>query len=187
MNIKLYHASYVPVDTIDLSKCEKNKDFGQGFYLTTDLEQAIAFIKTSCLKAIRKGEINPEQKYGFVSIFSFDVSCADFDKFTFETADKNWLYYIAVNRRNELSSALSEYIPEELSKAELIIGKIANDTTNPVLTAFLSGLYGPVEGEQAANTAISLLLPDRLKDQYCFKTEKSISLLKYEGCEKYEY
>ena len=47
--------------------------------------------------------------------------------------------------------------------------------------------YVPVESKSAADTAISLLLPDKLKDQYCFKTEKAVSLLKYEGSEKYEY
>lgn len=31
----LYHGSYCEVDVPDLSKCAKQKDFGQGFYLTT--------------------------------------------------------------------------------------------------------------------------------------------------------
>lgn len=187
MSIKLYHASYVPVETIDLTKCERSKDFGQGFYLTTDIDQAKAFIKTSCLKAIRKGEISSEHRYGYISCFNFDDLSADVRTFSFESADKDWLYFIAVNRRSELSYVLSKYIPSSLPEAEIISGKIANDTTNPVLTAFLSGLYGPVESEQAAKTAISLLLPDRLKDQYCFKTEKAVSLLTYEGSVKYEY
>lgn len=52
--MKLYHASYTIVRDIDLSKCEQDKDFGKGFYLTTDFSQAKSFIKTSCLKAIRK-------------------------------------------------------------------------------------------------------------------------------------
>lgn len=187
MNMKLYHASYIPVEKIDISRCERSKDFGQGFYLTTDINQARSFIKTSCLKAIKKGEISADHKYGYISVFNLDDSLINFDTFNFETADKNWLYYVAINRRSELSTVLSKYIPKELFTAELVSGKIANDTTNPVLTAFLSGLYGPVESEQAANTAISLLLPDRLKDQYCFKSDKAVSLLIYEGCEKYEY
>jgi len=30
--MKVYHGSYIKVDTIDLSKCKPNKDFGKGFY-----------------------------------------------------------------------------------------------------------------------------------------------------------
>ena len=32
--MKVYHGSYMEIAEIDLSKCEKNKDFGQGFYVT---------------------------------------------------------------------------------------------------------------------------------------------------------
>ncbi len=35
--IKLYHGSYTVVDKPELSKCMPGKDFGLGFYLTTDL------------------------------------------------------------------------------------------------------------------------------------------------------
>lgn len=39
---------------------------------------------------------------------------------------------------------------KSLPKSEIIIGKIANDTTNPVITAYLNGLYGSLEDENAA-------------------------------------
>lgn len=38
--MKVYHGSYIPIDHIDLSKCEKRRDFGRGFYVTNILEQA---------------------------------------------------------------------------------------------------------------------------------------------------
>lgn len=109
------------------------------------------------------------------------------NSYNFLEADTEWLYYIALNRRRELCDVLTKHIPNKVFDAEIISGKIANDTTNPVLTAFLSGLYGPVDTIQAANTAIGLLLPDRLKDQFCFKSERAISLLKFEGSERYEF
>ena len=41
MNLKdgmlLYHGSYTPVERIDLGMCSDAKDFGKGFYLTSDL------------------------------------------------------------------------------------------------------------------------------------------------------
>ena len=38
--MRLYHRSNIIIENIDLSKCRPYKDFGQGFYLTTLLEQA---------------------------------------------------------------------------------------------------------------------------------------------------
>ena len=39
-NIKLYHASYIAVEKNDLTLCSEGKDFGKGFYVTTNYEQA---------------------------------------------------------------------------------------------------------------------------------------------------
>lgn len=38
--IHLYHGSTVKIDHIDLQKSRPNKDFGQGFYLSADRQQA---------------------------------------------------------------------------------------------------------------------------------------------------
>lgn len=53
--IELYHASYKVVDKIDLSCCSEGKDFGKGFYLTSDFGQACKFVKTSIRKALVNG------------------------------------------------------------------------------------------------------------------------------------
>ena len=39
--MKLYHASTVDITNIDFSKSKPNKDFGRGFYLSSDREQAL--------------------------------------------------------------------------------------------------------------------------------------------------
>jgi hypothetical protein len=49
-SIKLYHASYVIIEKIDLRMCDRKNDFGQGFYTTTDRSQAIRFVKTTVKK-----------------------------------------------------------------------------------------------------------------------------------------
>lgn len=36
----LYHGSNITIEQIDLSKSKPNKDFGQGFYLSEDENQA---------------------------------------------------------------------------------------------------------------------------------------------------
>lgn len=40
--LTLYHGSNIYIDKIDLSKGLKDKDFGQGFYLTDIRDQAFA-------------------------------------------------------------------------------------------------------------------------------------------------
>lgn len=37
----LYHGSNVAIDVIDLSKSRPGKDFGKGFYLSAEKQQAI--------------------------------------------------------------------------------------------------------------------------------------------------
>lgn len=63
-------------------------------------------------------------------------------------------------------------------------GKIANDNTNVTITAYLDGLYGETGSENADRICISLLLPERLQDQYCFRTEKALRTLCFERSEQ---
>jgi hypothetical protein len=43
--INLYHGSNVSIEQIDLNKGHKGKDFGKGFYLSENIEQAVAMAK----------------------------------------------------------------------------------------------------------------------------------------------
>ena len=43
----LYHGTNITFETIDLKKSKPNKDFGQGFYLSADYEQAMAMAQTN--------------------------------------------------------------------------------------------------------------------------------------------
>ena len=47
----LYHGSYAYVEEIDLAQCVEGKDFGKGFYLTSNPNQARSFIRSSIIKA----------------------------------------------------------------------------------------------------------------------------------------
>lgn len=43
--MRLYHGTNIMFDEIDLHKSKPNKDFGQGFYLSPDFEQALKMAK----------------------------------------------------------------------------------------------------------------------------------------------
>lgn len=70
----LYHGSYTPVQTIDLTKCAAGKDFGRGFYLTADKLQVKNVIKTSLLKAKGLKQISENQNYGYVTCYKYHAS-----------------------------------------------------------------------------------------------------------------
>ena len=75
-------------------------------------------------------------------------------------------------------------IEREMAKYDIIAGKIADDATNATLTACLAGAFGTAGDQEADDFCIKQLLPNKLKDQYCFKTEAAIECLKFVKGEK---
>lgn len=73
--------------------------------------------------------------------------------------------------------SIRKVIDEELLTAEIVVGKIANDTTNPTIITYLNGLFGDIESEDAVNFTIGRLLPNQLKNQYCFLSERAVQCL----------
>ena len=67
---------------------------------------------------------------------------------------------------------------------DVISGKIANDDTNTTIVAYMGNVFGTMGSEQADKMCISLLLPERLKDQFCFRSDKAISKLEFLKSEK---
>lgn len=170
----LYHGSYCEVREPDLGKCAKRKDFGQGFYLTTSKEQAQSFLKTSIAKAIASGKIDENQNFGYISTFELKLS-RQLRIHTFKKADVEWLHCIATHRKRKLFID----VESKMEQNDVIIGKIADDATNATLTAYLAGAFGAAGDKEADDFCIKQLLPNKLKNQYCFKTEAAIECLEF--------
>ena len=172
--ITLYYGSYAEVKNIDLSLCSAGKDFGKGFYLTADYKQAVRFVKTAVGKAEKNGIVGIDLTEGFVSSFKF-VAKKNISVFEFDSADREWLHCVVAHRRNG-------FLLEERKKwqdFDIIAGKIANDTTNSAITAYINGAYGKIGSEAADAIAMQLLLPNKLKEQICFRTQESLQCLSF--------
>lgn len=182
----LYHGSYAPVKVIDLSMCAAGKDFGRGFYLTEDREQARKFIKNSLKKAYKTGKVEKSQNFGYVSVFRYIAPEDSIPAYSFVTANQDWLWFVSMNRRHELADFFGNALDSEILQAEIISGKIANDTTNPTIMAYLSGVFGDFMSDRAVKFAIGQLLPERLNNQYCFLSERAVSCLKLIEVKRYE-
>lgn len=151
----LYHGSNLEVKEPKIIKSKRLLDFGTGFYLTTDYEQAKkwAFRTTS-----RREEGAPA-----ITVFSFDENELEkLDVLTFEGANKEWLRYISANRTDK--TAEDSY--------DIVIGPVANDQAIRTVNNYLKGYFDE-------EIAIQLLLPQNLKDQVVFKTKKALDILKY--------
>ena len=166
----LYHGSNVAVEEPRLLKIQRDLDFGKGFYLTSDLLQARSFVKSSVLKAKRHGAVPMDQEHGFISSFRVHLVDDGLRVHTFQKADREWLWFIAQNRRSKYAASLGSHF-QAISDSDIIIGKVANDQTNPVITTYLNGLYGDIFSEEAIGDAIKRLMPEHLVDQYCFIME----------------
>lgn len=179
----LYHGSYTEVKHIDLGKCENGKDFGQGFYLTTSFAQAQHFIPLSVKKYNFLHRRTPmDINDGCVSVYRLHLTDSNLKIHYFDTADEYWLHFISCNRKKGL-------FPELISQYkdfDVISGKIANDKTSTVIAAYIGGAYGAVEDQEDVNSAIHFLLPNKLEDQYCFLTDRSIAALKFLRSEPYD-
>ena len=152
--MRLFHGSTVTVKRPNIQKGRKATDFGKGFYTTTNFEQAK---KWSILTVKRRGEGSP-----IVSVFKVDEEKLNqLNILRFDGPNVEWLRYVSSNRKSMNFN----------DRRDIVVGPVANDNTIPVLNLYLKGAYNEDE-------AIKRLMPQKLKDQYVFKTEEAVSILK---------
>lgn len=161
----LYHGSNVEIDEINLNKCKKYKDFGQGFYCTTIKQQA-EFMAIRTTKREKKGE-------PCVSEFELDEKIFEDEDIKikkFEKPSKEWAEFILNNRdRNfkDISSLKCNFD----NKYDLVIGPVADDDIIVLFRTFVQGLID-------IDTLIKELTFKELTDQYSFHTQKALKYLK---------
>ena len=69
---------------------------------------------------------------------------------------------------------------------DIIGGKIADDRTARTLQRYIAGEDFGVPGTaEADKAAIKKLLPDRLEDQFCFRTQEAVEHLEYLRSDRY--
>ena len=165
----LYHGSNVSFSVIDLSKSAPNKDFGRGFYMTADKLQAEKFAR---LKAIRM-----KANKGYVEGFSF-INFDDLIIKQFDSANEEWFDFILNNRG--FGKYADKFADNKINEMfDIVIGPVANDAVGLVLNQFIAGVFGDPSLTESKETAIRLLLTQKLKTQIFFGTEKAVSRLSF--------
>ncbi len=154
--MKLYHGSNADIETIDLTRGLRHKDFGKGFYVTPDRSTAIRMAQK---KARLFGETATLITYELDEVaLPSDLKVKRFP----EKATVEWLMFVYDNRDRKNTTPIHDY--------DIVIGPIANDGVVLQLTNYREGIYTP---EQVAK-----LLQDRYLDQqYYFGTVRALQFL----------
>lgn len=153
----LYHGSYVEIKIPDLKHSRLNVDFGCGFYTTPIKEQAEKW----CTKFKRRG------RNGIVSRYSFNPELiGNLKVLKFDAYSEDWLDFILSCRSGK-----------DCTDYDIVIGGVANDKVFNTVELFFDGLIDKKE-------AIQRLRYEKPNLQICFRTEKALLQLHFEGSEQ---
>lgn len=153
----LYHGTNVPFDVIDLSRSKPNKDFGRGFYLSADKEQAMEM-------AVAKAD---QLETGTPTVIAYEVDetqMSTLKVLRFESYSEEWAKFILLNRNNASGMAAHDY--------DIVIGPIANDRVGVQLWRY------ETQAIDLPTLVRNLQYMKGVTIQYFFGTERAIKLLK---------
>lgn len=157
--MKLYHGSNMSIEEIDLKRGRRGKDFGQGFYLSPDRQQAQQMAE----RTVDREEAGEPT----LTIYQFDDSIlsnpSDLKVKVFEGYTREWAEFIMMNRRNKTYEPAHDY--------DIVYGPIADDKVGLQLSRYQLQ-YIPME------ELIRQLSFIRPTFQYFFGTERAIRLLR---------
>ena len=151
----LYHGSNIPVQNPRILELSRPLDFGAGFYLTSDKDQACRWASRTTR---RRKNGTPT-----ISVFEVDIPFPEGVKqLRFNEPNEAWFDFVLANRTSR--SFTSDF--------DIVIGPVANDQTILTFDLYLEGLL-------TKGAALADLLPQRLTDQYAFRTQAALALLKF--------
>lgn len=157
---RLYHGSNVAIEQIDLSRSKRGKDFGQGFYLNANPDQAMAM-------AIRTTRFLNEGR-PILSCYEFDEEEAvrkGLSIKNFSDYSEEWAEFVVMNRKNNSDIPAHPY--------DIVIGPIADDTVGVQIRRYIMGYLS------ASALVEELRFRGDHAIQYFFGSPGAIELLKH--------
>ena len=157
--IRLYHGSNVAIEQIDLSRSKRGKDFGQGFYLNANPDQAMEMAARTT-RFLNEGTPT-------LSCFEFDEDEATKNGLNikvFHDYSEEWAEFVVMNRKNNSDIPSHPY--------DIVIGPIADDTVGVQIRRFIMGYMS------ASALVEGLRFKGDYAIQYFFGTTKAVKLLK---------
>jgi hypothetical protein len=156
--MQVFHGSYTEIESVDLSKCQANKDFGRGFYVTKFRKQAEEWAEII-------GKVN--NAVGVVTEYTFyERAFTEESLKTLRFCEYNdeWFDFIILNRNLEN--------PEQKHDYDIIEGPVADDKVQRRINRYL-------EGEISREDFFAQLTKyPEPSHQICFCTINSLRMLK---------
>lgn len=153
----LYHGTNASFDVIDLLRSKPNKDFGRGFYLSADKEQALEMAKAKV----------DQLETGTPTVMAYEVDetkMAELKVLGFDAYSEEWAKFILLNRNNASSKSVHDY--------DIVIGPIANDRVGVQLWRY------ETQAIDLPTLVRNLQYMKGVTIQYYFGTERAIKLLR---------
>ena len=151
----LYHGTNTDFQQIRLDMSRVGKDFGFGFYLTTDKQVAARQAERKVLQYGIGAKI--VQSYAMEEKQLDGLKVLRFDSYTEEWAD-----FILMNRQNKEHRSLHDY--------DVVIGPIANDTVGFQIRRYTEGIITKAQFLQE-------IMYHQVTMQYFFGTERALAIL----------
>lgn len=151
----LYHGTNTDFAQIRLNMSRVGKDFGFGFYLTTDKQVATRQAERKLLQygigsKIVQSYYLDEQKLEGLKVLRFD------------SYTEEWADFILLNRQNKEHHSLHDY--------DVVIGPIANDTVGFQIRRYTEGIITKAQFLQE-------IMYHQVTMQYFFGTERALTIL----------
>ena len=151
----LYHGTNTDFQQIRLDKSRVGKDFGFGFYLTSDKQVAT---RQAERKLIQYGTgTKTVQIYYLDEKWLEGLKVLRFDSYT-----EKWADFILLNRQNKEHRSLHDY--------DVVIGPIANDTVGFQIRRYTEGIITKAQFLQE-------IMYHQVTMQYFFGTEHALTIL----------
>jgi hypothetical protein len=156
----LYHGSNQIIRQPNLLKGRKYLDFGSGFYLSDEKNQAENRAKSAVLFF--------EEGAPTINVYEWvNNTSTGLKMLHFPNANIEWLDFVLANRQGK---ALD-------NQYDIVIGPTANDKVILVIDQYMTGLFDNLENPK--EFVIQLFQPEKLATQYLFLTEESLKYLHF--------
>jgi hypothetical protein len=156
--MQVFHGSYTEIESVDLTKCQANKDFGRGFYVTRFRKQAEEWAEII-------GKVN--KTVGVITEFTFYERAFTEESLKvlrFSEYNDEWFDFIILNRNLESTEQKHDY--------DIIEGPVADDKIQRRINKYL---VGEITREDFFEQLTKYPEPSH---QICFCTVNSLRMLK---------
>lgn len=157
--ITLYHGSDVEIERPRLDLCKPYKDFGKGFYLSADKQQAQELAEQRSRQTL---EGSPK-----VTAFLFDerlMTSGELKVLAFDDYSEEWVRFILANR--------DIHHPQPVHDYDIVYGPIADDGVTFQLRRYQRGAIGTLQ-----ELIAELKYAKGVTFQYFFGTQRALDKL----------